>query len=283
MRVLLVLLLLTSVGVSAATWKLVYPRQLSDHDYRSRYPVELLSLALEATGVNYNLIPSDRILFQTDAIQRLKANRDINVLWSMTDKLREEEMLPVRIPVYKGLIGTRLLLIRPSNRKFFQGIQSLEQLAKYRAVSGQNWPDTKILQTNGIDVVTDPEYEPLFELLKSDRGVMFPRSIVEIYSELEEQVHSQGLMVEPELALYYPTAMYFFVNRKNVTLKQLIEGGLKKILSNGKFDELFFNVHRPLLKRAKLGQRTILRLENPILPEQTPLERSELWHPVAFD
>ncbi|WP_342751377.1 amino acid ABC transporter substrate-binding protein [Bowmanella denitrificans] len=272
--------LLLGISVQAATWNIVYPRPMSEKDDRTRYPVELLTLALEHTGVNFKLSASDRIMLQGKAINQLKSSREINVLWSMTDNQREEDLLPIRIPIYKGLIGLRLPLMKPGGNSDFSPVKDLESLLHFKPISGRDWPDTKILQANGFDVVTAEDYEELFVALEHKRGDFLPRSVVEIWHEIGLYQSQHSFDVDANLALYYPTATYFFVNRKNVVLARLIESGLEKIIANGKFDELFLFEHQAMLDNANLSQRQILRLNNPILPPLTPLDRNELWYQV---
>ena len=78
--------------VEAATWTITYPRPIDDSDARAQYPIALLKLALDKTGVNYELRPSDRILLTGKAMRQLRENREVNVVWSMTDSQREKEL-----------------------------------------------------------------------------------------------------------------------------------------------------------------------------------------------
>ena len=45
--------LLLSPVADAALWTITYPRPIDDTDARTEYPIALLKLALEKTGVNY--------------------------------------------------------------------------------------------------------------------------------------------------------------------------------------------------------------------------------------
>ncbi|GAB3014879.1 type 2 periplasmic-binding domain-containing protein [Bowmanella dokdonensis] len=279
-KLLFLALLLGSASVQAATWNIIYPRPMSELDDRTRYPRQLLDLALQHTGVNYKLVPSDRIMLQSKALAQLESNREVNVVWSMTDNQREEDLLPIRIPIYKGLVGLRLALVKPKNRDLLGQVNSLDALLAFEPISGHDWPDTKILQANGFEVITVSDYDELFEALESEKGKLLPRSVVEIWYEYETHMDSQALAIEPGVALYYPTATYFFVNKKNQVLANLIENGLEKIIANGKFEELFLYEHQVMLENAHLDQRRIFRLSNPILPANTPLARKELWYPL---
>ncbi|MFT4939213.1 MAG: hypothetical protein ACI88A_002247 [Paraglaciecola sp.] len=262
----------------SAEWKISYPKPVSDEDLRTSYPVQLLSLALDQTGVNYRLVPSDKILQQSKALKRLEDNREVNVVWSGTDKQREERLLPIRIPIYKGLIGWRLMLIRNDMGERFKYIQKVEHLIKLNPLQGHDWPDTKILQANGFEVSTSNNYSSLFNMLRNAQGDFFPRSVVEVWGELSNDNFNKKIILESAIGIRYPTAMYFFVNKKSVPLANLLEQGLEKAIANGKFDELFLRVHQPILNKSNIKGRRFFDLENIFLPKETPLERTELWY-----
>lgn len=278
LRLITFLFIFVSVLSQAASWQISYPRPLSELDFRSAYPVQLLSLALEQTGVNYRLTPSDKILVQGKALKELAASREINVLWSVTNAQREEQLLPIRIPIFKGLIGWRLLLIRDDMSERFKYIQKSEHLIKLIGVQGHDWPDTRILQANGFEVVTSNNYGSLFDMLRSAQADFFPRSLVEVWGELANPVFSERLVLEPNIVIRYPTAMYFFVNKKSVPLARLLEKGLEMAITNGKFDELFLRVHQEMLNKLIIRERRFFDMKNTFLPEATPLERKELWY-----
>jgi hypothetical protein len=240
--------------------------------------VKLLALALEKTGVRYSLKPSERIMLQNKALKRLMDSRDVNVVWSVTDKQREQQLLPIRIPIYKGLIGWRLLLIRDDMPARFKYVQKLEHLIKLIPIQGRDWPDTKILQANGFNVTVDNAYGNLFNLLRRAQGDFFPRSVVEVWDEIDNPAYNTDLMVEQEIAIRYPEAMYFFVNKKSRPLASLIEKGLEIAIADGSFEQLFVQTFQGKLDRANMPNRHIFELENSFLPTATPRERKELWY-----
>ncbi len=261
----------------AAVWNITYPRALVEGDVRNDYPVALLSLALNKTGVRYNLKPSDRILLQGKALRQLRENRSVNVVWSMTEQQRELDLLPIRIPINKGLIGWRVFLIHRDKQNAFASINSLSALQRYIPVQGEDWPDTKILQSNGFDVETATNYMTTFDLLGRFQADFYPRSVVEVLGELEMDSIDPDIVLEQSLAIHYPSAMYFFVNKTNPTLATLIEAGLRKAMADGSVDQLFDLHYGPILEQLNIKQRQIFELDNPLMTEQTPIDNSELW------
>lgn len=268
---------------SGALWTITYPRPLDETDERTQYPVALLKLALDKTGVNYELKPSDRILLTGKAMRQLRENREVNIVWSMTDSQREKELTPIRIPIAKGLIGLRVFAVSTDKKSKFDNILSLNDMRRLVPIQGEEWPDTKILQANGFNVFTVPDYREAYAMIIQGKGDFFPRSVMEINAELQAQGSSKGLHLEENFALYYPTAMYYFVSASNKIFANLIETGLKRAIDDGSFEALFQSTYSPILASLDIDERKIFTLENPLLPIETPLNNEKLWYKPELD
>lgn len=255
---------------------LVYPRPVSALDRRSEYPLKLLELALQKSGKTFTLSPSAAVMNKARVTEELVRGNEINVSWMVTSVEREERLLPIRICVFKGLGGWRIALVRKEKLESFAGVRHLDDLRKLKAGQQIDWPDTAILRASGISVETTAAYDPLFQMLIRDRFDWFPRSIPEIWAEAEVYA-DKDLVVEPHFLVRYPSAYYFFVNKKDVSLANMIEDGLEKALKDGSFDRLFLDYHGDVLARADVKNRIIIDLPNPFLPPLTPLKRKELW------
>ncbi|MDP3813719.1 hypothetical protein [Pseudomonas sp.] len=251
------------------------PPEVAD-DPRNRYPLLLLQLALDQAGGDYQLQPSATPMQQGRVFMELAHGRNVRVAWSMTSLEREAQLLPIRIPLYKGLIGWRLALVKAERRELLHKVRNLEELGRFSAGQGHDWPDTEILRANGLPVVGVPNYQSLFSMLTLGRFDYFPRSLAEVWAEAEQQ-RAGGLVVDDSLVLHYPSAVYFFVNPKDVALAAHIERGLELAIADGSFERLFQVHYGEYIERAQLGKRRILHLNNPLLPPQTPLQRKELW------
>ena len=282
-RLLVICTVFFSVNALSASWQITYPRHLENSSKIDEYPIQVLALALEQTGVKYQLNPSENILSKGKALVRLQDNREINIVWGMTNPQREKDLLPIRIPIFKGLIGWRLLLIRQDMAGRFKYIQELEHLVKLAPLQGRDWPDTKVLQSNSFDVVTERSQSALMKMLGNAQGDFYPRSIIEIWDELDKSQSKIPIQIQPTLGIRYPAAIYFFVNKNSVPLASLIENGLEKAIKNGKFDALFIENYKPYIDKAQLEKRTFYTLKNTFLPEKTPLDRKELWFDGKID
>lgn len=273
---LLVCLLLAWHGAVVGAETVRFPRPEFEGDRRFDYALQLLQLALSKTGTAYRVELAEIAMNQERQVAELEAGRTIDVAPIPSSAEREARLLPVRIPVNKGVLGWRLGLIRKGEQGRFTGIRSLGDLTKVRVAQGQEWPDTAILRANGIDVITAPKYEGLFKMLDGRRFDYFPRSVMEIWDELES--HAQTLEVESRIALHYHYDAYFMVNRKNTRLAEDIRQGLEKAIADGSFDRLFDQYYGERLRKARLHERTVIDLKNPLLTPGTPSDRPELWY-----
>ncbi len=258
-----------------------YLTQISEDDTRYAYPIALLGTALQKTVETdgpFELQPTKRMT-QPRYKEELKQGRMIDIIWTPTNPQLEEDLLPIRIPVQKALLGYRVFLIRKEDKEKFAAIQTLDELKQLRAGMGTDWTDTKILQQNGLNVVTGSSYEGLFEMLIKGRFDYFPRGINE--APLEYEVRKEDfpdLFIEENVLLYYPYPVYFFVNKDNVRLADRVERGLNMMIEDGSFDELFLEHHREMIEQANLKNRRLFKIENPLLPATVPFDRRELWY-----
>ena len=252
-----------------------YPRPESNPDERSLYTQRLLELALQRAKPAYRVEQHPVRMLQGRALLRLKNGDGIDVVSTMTSSEREANFLPIRIPLDKGLIGWRLLLINKAQAAKLKTVRTLDDLKRLTAGQGSDWPDTAILRANGLPVYGTSNYEALFSMLESERIDYFPRAVTEIWSEIG--LYQERLAVEPSMVLRYPTAIYFFVRKDNTLLAADITAGLEKMIADGSFEKLFQEFYGEMIRRSALKERRILDLNNPLMPKSLPLGRKNLW------
>lgn len=249
-------------------------------DIRYHYRIALLELALRHTQ------PDDGP-FRLEGLhgkhtqargERLLQAGEIDVAFFPTSIEREERFLPVRIPMLRGLLGCRVLLIHKDSVPRFEQVNTLDALRQLRGGFGSQWADMSILKANGLPIDGAAQYETLFQMLAAKRFDYFPRGISEAWRELESfGTELPNLVVEPHLALYYPYAVYYFVNRNNPELADRIRRGLEAALADGSFRALFLKYNQADVERANIARRHILQLANPSLPEATPAIDTSWW------
>lgn len=252
-----------------------WPETMQD-DKRGDYPVALLRLAIEKSGNKFVLQPSKSDLAQQRTIHQVATGTGTDIVWTFTTKSLEQQLLPIRIPIDRGLLGWRLLLIRKNEQSRFQQVTDKQQLAQLIAVQGHEWPDVNVLKSNDFKVITGANYSGLFNMLKLGRADYFPRAISEIQFELETHSNNE-LAIAESIVLYYPAPMYFFVNPKDIALAQAIEHGLRTAITDGSFKQLFLAHFAEHIDKAELSNKLIISLENSELSAETPLQQKELW------
>lgn len=273
--ILMCILLFSALPGTAQPVTYSWPATMLD-DPRGHYPIALLHLALDKAGSQYKPVPSKRDQAQWRTLRQLESGNGMDVVWTFSSAEREEKLLPVRIPIDRGLLGWRLLLIRQQDTARFAGISSAAQLQQLRAVQGHDWPDFTILQQNQFNVIASTHYQGMFTMLQLGRVDYFPRAITEIQSELHSHTALQ-LAIAPKLVLYYPAPLYYFVHPAKTQLAQDIEQGLRKAIDDGSMQQLFLQHFADDIALAQLQQRQIIRLHNPFLHDDTPLNDDSLW------
>lgn len=272
------LLCLALFPLSALSAEIVrYPAIEDVADKRSNYPLALLELALKKAGSTATLQSTSTRVSKSRALHLLETGVAVDVVWTMTSIEREQRLLPVRIPLYKGLGSYRLLLIRGEDQAKFSALKDQAQLKQLLMSQVHDWVDTAVLRQNKFKVLDASGYQNLFQMLVHKRVDAVPRSVLEI--EAEQQLYAaQGLQIETDWLLHYPGAVYFFVSNKNPQLAQQIESGLRLALQDGSFDLLFQKHFVSQLKKMRLSERRLVELQNPLLPSDTPLGESALWY-----
>jgi hypothetical protein len=183
-----------------------YPAPETENDRRHDYPRELIALALSKSKTDYRVEFAARPMNQEREVLELEAGRAIDISSIPSSPDREARLLPIRIPVNKGLLGWRIGLVRKGDQSLLADVRDLGDLAKVRIAQGQEWPDTRILQDNGIEVIPGSTYEGLFRMLGTGRFDYFPRSVMEIWDEQTRmRVNSRSSRTWPCITSTTPT------------------------------------------------------------------------------
>jgi hypothetical protein len=257
----------------AATYTYLRP-EWSDRD-RDPYGVALLKLAFAKAHACHTLVYSKEHMKQGRAIYELEHGTGaLDIMITMTSAEREEKLLPVPIPLTKGLLGWRIALVRKDDLQQFANVRTVEQLKGFVAGQGHDWPDVGILRASGLPVHVSSTYDGMFKMLEANRIDYYPRAVQQVFDEVG---HYPGLAVEPHLVLRYPTDAYFFVNRAHAGLADEIRRGLETAIADGSFDRLFYSYFAPRIVAAGLEGRQVVELPNPLRGPSLPLARKPLW------
>ena len=266
--------------VSAETTQIIrYPRLSALNDPQGEYILELLRQAIKNSGQSYQLIANEDPMQQARAIYEMTTGTGgIDIWWTMTTNERETQLIPIRIPIDKGLIGWRIPLVTMQNSDLLRNVKSIKDLNAFIAGQELDWPDVAILKNNGLLVNTSTSYEPLFNMLKAGRFDYFPRSVFEIQKEVDSHP-KHSLAIDKNIILHYPAAVYFFVTPRERKMAEDLQNGLEEMIKNGSFEKIFQKHLQVTIKQANIKQRIVIELTNPLLStEKLPLNKPELWY-----
>jgi hypothetical protein len=251
---------------------------------KAGYMIAMLNLALNHIDQKYRLEPETVSSTQARLLSEVESGA-LDILWATTSSEMEQKFTPIRIPLMKGLLGYRVLIIREGDQEQFDGVRSLEDLKKIKLGQGRNWADTTVLEKNDLQVIQANKMPSLFYMLDGGRFDAFPRGVSEAFDEVKKYPQLK-LAVEKNLLLTYKMPIYFFVTKNNLTLAKNIELGLNRAIADGSFEQLFLSNPsiQTAIQQGNLAGRRTLHLTNPILPKETPTERGELWlDPLKFN
>ncbi len=233
------------------------------------------------TANTYNTSPAAEQEVNQARLKSMMNDGSLHVFWIGTSTEVEQEFRPVRVPLFKGLLGHRIFIIRQGDQAKFSRVNTMSDLLQLQAGQGRFWSDTPILESAGIEVVKPVKYINLFHMLDGGRFDYFPRAVHEPWSEVNRDP-KLSLTIETDLMLIYPMPLYFFTAIDNIELASAIESGLRKSVADGTFDKMFFENPdiRSALEKTNVARRKVFRIDNPSLSPQTPLDEKELWFDI---
>ena len=282
LRILILVVAVLAMGQSAHSMDTVtLVPGFSPDNYRYAYEYSVLKRALECTVETdgpFEIQYAAEEMSRRRVLIELSKPDSINVHVAATRKEWESEVLPIRIPIFRGLLGYRLFLINEQSVQKFADISDIEDLKQLRAGLVTQWTTTSVLQAAGFRVEPVMDYDLIFKQLEFERVDYFPRGVIEIYDELEiKQSGYPNLCVEPKLALYFPTPCYFFVSPSHPLLADRIRRGLETMVETGELKKMVEEEYGESIQRAKLNSRYVFMIENSLLSDETPFSRKNLW------
>ena len=258
------------------------PRGGLNNDYIWR----VLRIALDHSRAAYGpyrleaaLSPPDRR--QVRALSRGEPPLTVGAFTASASLARE--LVPVRIPLERGLLGYRVLLVRRANLAAFEQVTALEGLKAFSFGLMPSWDDGPVMRAAGLSVVPGESHDGLFRMLAAGRFDAFSRGVTEILPEYDlARRAAPGVAMEPHLLLHYPLPVYFWFSPDEAGRHRAarVEAGLRAMLADGSLRKLFDDEYGGLQARLDLAHRRIIELPNPLLDGQDPLDDEAFWlHP----
>jgi hypothetical protein len=210
------------------------------------------------------------------AFQIMAKHQGIDIVWGSATKERFDSYLPVKVPIYKGLIGWRLALVTQAKQQIFANVKTLDELRAFNPGQRLNWSDYKIFQENGFTITSGSSRRALAEMLLLERFDFFPRAVIEIEMEQREYAN-MNIALDPYLLIRYKSAYVFYVAKDNIELAKILTEGLHRAKADGSFDRLFERHFKALFERLDLPSRRIIELNNPLLPQEMLAIEDHFW------
>lgn len=271
---LIFLSLLVSQAFATAT-PLTIKHYQSNHRYAFGH--ELLELALSKVNEGYTIETHPNESINEARGESMLRQGLFDVQWLSYTKARASDFIVIRIPIYRGILGLRLLLVSKAKQHALDHVKSLTDLQAFTGGHGTHWGDLSVYSANNLPVYTYPVYEPLFLQLANHRFDYFHRGLNEIWKE--QSRHKDTLVVADNIMLYYPHPIYFMINKNKPELAQHIQQGLEVALKDGSYRDLFDKHHGEDIVKGALTKRTRITLINPELPNDTPPIDTHWWLP----
>ncbi|MCB1588728.1 MAG: hypothetical protein KDI56_07480, partial [Xanthomonadales bacterium] len=138
-----------------------YPGAESAADERARYPIRVLELALQHQRRRYRLQSGAASMPQARALRALNQGA-VDIIWSVATQERDRLLRRIPVPIDRGLIGWRVLLIRAGEANRFASVRTVDDLRAFELGQGHDWPDVAVLRRSQLRVITASGYESLF-------------------------------------------------------------------------------------------------------------------------
>ncbi|MEF1290320.1 ABC transporter substrate-binding protein [Vibrio sp. M260118] len=207
----------------------------------------------------------------------------LDIAWTATSTDLEKRFIPVRFPIFRGMLGMRIGLIHQKDSQMLANVDTKADLMNYKICSGKTWPDTHILDANDLVTAKSLKYPNIFEMmLAGNRCHFFARGVMEPFAEVASHPELP-LAVDSNIMLRYRMPYMLFVSKSNPDLAEHMLEIMTEIFDEGLYEEMFFNDSevKAALSQANLENRVIIDLDNPYLtPETRSIPERFFYNPL---
>lgn len=241
---------------------------------RQNYEAEVIRAALDATTKRYG--PYKFTVWDGENMNMLRGVREIvlgnivNVATNpLSGELLSEEIKVIPIPLMKGLLGYRAIIVRKEDVERLSAIKDINSLRKLKLGQLDYWSDIAVYEANNFEVVKGATIDVLFSMLTRERFDYIPLGVGEvenIFANYKGQYPE--LTILPTSYIYYPFPVYAYVSRSDAALATRLVAGLETISKNGKLEQLFRKQFGDAFNRINARNSRIIRIENTLIPQE---------------
>lgn len=231
----MLLAVLSVVTVPAQATEFTIP-EVSEHKGRDNFYIELLEKSFSGVGEPLNLkkvpIPQLRASY-------LLERGEVDILWMLESKQRNEQFIPIKVGLTNGLIGKRVFLIKKGDSARFSDVDSLFSFQQRKLIAGMGtkWFDAKVWRKNKLlyrEQIGD--WQAIYGKVAANREYdYFPRGVNEVIAESKLY---PDLEIEPSLVFEYERDFLFYLSPYSAHKYSALEKALIYAEETGLIDAL---------------------------------------------
>ena len=187
-----------------------------------------------------------------------------SVAWLVRSKERDAKYIPIPVNLTNGLIGKRILLVRPNDKDVLHNVSSIDEFRETGLIGGfgMGWFDVGVWKLNKLPYREVAKPKLIFDMLANgQRGVdYFSRGFNEVVQETEEH---PNIVIEPHILLEYDRDFIFYVSPARPDLVPILTQALTKARDCGLIEHLIQKHWRENFEILKPESRTRIRVKTP--------------------
>lgn len=278
--ILVILFLFLSMGLAHAIDVISSPIPPAKDDRRREYSIKLLQEVLRRTEPKYGAykLEFSPIYMERDRIfLELKSGARINLVANPANRLWNDNLIAIAIPIDMGVQSWRIALINEEKQNLLRNVRSLDELKRLRVGGNSKWVSYQSLIDNGFNGVAGNNYEGLFEMLTLNRFDYLLRGVNEVFIEFDQRKDSyKKLAVEDSFVVHDFIPRFFYVSPKYPRIANRISSGIEMMLQDGSLKRFVLDHFQGDIKRAQLCSRRLYEIPNHSI-DAAILARKELW------
>lgn len=200
-----------------------------------QHKIELLNLIAKHSSQPITIV-------QKETFNRLQEismlqTKQLNVMWAPKNQELEDQLLAVKIPLDKEIVGSVAIIVRQNELTKFKNIDNLRELKSLKAGVRKDTVTRRILEDHSFNIVATLRGH-YGHMLDGERFDYFPVAASNAYKQVNDWSEKEklDLVVHPDLLLKLPLNSYFYVEKGNIELAATIKEALIKAIEAGDFD-----------------------------------------------
>lgn len=233
----------------------------------TKYLLEVAHQALLNSEAKYGPIDVKFASRGTEEERQLRNLRTgINdVAFAVCSSERNATYQEIPVPLLGGLFGFRVAVIR-SGATLLSDSNSLADIKRLIATQYESWVDYKILKRHGFTLLATGR-QGGYRAVEVNIADYYPRSVLEVDSELEMFGNLGDFTIDDIFAIHYPLYYILYVEKNNQALAERLRYGLEVMVESGDFAQKMKQQQFYTDSERHLSGKQITELSNPFHSE----------------